>query len=293
MREEFVTNDVALVLQGGGTRGAFTAGVLDVFMENHILFPYVIGTSAGALNGVNYLSQDIGRSKYVSTELMRDKKFISFRNLLTKGSFFDFTYLFFTVPKEKYPFNSGAFHSSSVEFIAVATAVKDGKVAYFKKGETKEFYKALAASSSLPLTARPVDVEGELYLDGGVDAAIPFRKPLEDGFKKIVIVATRAKGFRKGKHRKKSGVLAWFMYRKHKTFRKAMAHTNESYNRDADEMDALEENGTAFVIRPDTAPDVKTMEKDQEKLLILYEQGRKVAERLLPDMLAFVGKKNA
>lgn len=292
MREEFVTNDVALVLQGGGTRGAFTAGVLDVFMENHILFPYVIGTSAGALNGVNYLSQDIGRSKYVSTELMLDKKFISFRNLFTKGSFFDFKYLFFTVPKEKYPFNSGAFHSSSVEFIAVATAVKDGKVAYFKKGETKEFYKALAASSSLPLTARPVDVEGELYLDGGVDAAIPFRKPLEDGFKKLVIVQTRAKGFRKGKHRKKSDVIAWFMYRKYKTFRKAMVHTNESYNRDAEEVEKLEENGTAFVIRPDCAPDVKTMEKDQEKLLILYEQGRNVAERVLPDMFAFLGKKN-
>lgn len=260
-------------------------------MENHILFPYVIGTSAGALNAVNYLSQDIGRSKFVTTELMHDKNFISFRNFLFKGSFFDFKYLFFTVPKEQYPFGSGTFHSSSVEFLCAATAMKDGKTVYFKKGETKEFYKALAASSSLPLTSRPVDVEGELYLDGGVDAAIPFRKPLEDGFKKLVIIETRAKGFRKGKHRKKSDVLAWFMYRKYRTFRQAMVKTNESYNRAADEIDELEEQGTAFVIRPDVAPDVGKMEKDQEKLLILYEQGRIVGERMLPDMLAFVGKK--
>lgn len=292
MKDEFVVNDVALVLQGGGTRGAFTAGVLDVFMENHIVFPYVIGTSAGALNGVNYLSQDIGRSKYVSTELILDKKFFSFRNFFRKGSFFDFKYLFFTVPKEKRPFNSGAYHSSSTEFVVTATAMKDGKVVYFKKSDTKEFFKALAASSSLPLTAKPVDVERELYLDGGVGAAIPFRKPLEEGFQKLVIVETRAKGFRKGKHRKKSGVLAWFMYRKYKAFRAAMAKANDLYNQDAGEIDELEKQGVAFVIRPDEAPNVKKTETDPEKLLALYERGRNIAERLLPDMLAFVQDKH-
>ena len=291
MQEARVIKNVALVLQGGGTRGAFTAGVLDVLMENHIEFSYVIGTSAGALNAVNYVSGDIGRSKFVTTELMSDKKFVSFRNLLFRGTIFDFAYLFHTVPQTKLPFNSARFNSSPVEFVVVASDMKNGEPRYFKKGICKEFYKALAASSSLPLLAKPIDVEGEKFLDGGVEAAIPFRKPLEDGFNHVVVVETRAKGYRK-KNKKSllKRFLAWVMYPKYKDFRKAYHNRPTFYNQDADEIDRLEKEGNAFVIAPATPPEVGLVEKNKDNLLRLYEQGREVMNAQLPSLLKYVGR---
>ena len=257
MREAVISKDIALVLQGGGTRGAFTAGVLDVLMENGLYFPYVIGTSAGALNGVNYISKDLGRSKYVSTELMSDRKFVSFSNLIFRGTIFNFTYLFHTVPKEKLPFNAAEFRTSPIEFVCCATGMADGQAHYFVKRECKEFYKALAATSSLPLVSKPVDVEGEKYLDGGVVAAIPYRKPLDDGFPKIVVIETRERGYRKKKAKKSKQLLAKLLYGKYKSFLASNKRSVEAYNEAADEIERLQEEGVAFVVAPDVAPAVR------------------------------------
>ena len=290
MSESFVSEKAALVLQGGGSRGAFTAGVLDVLMEHQVVFPYVIGTSAGALNAVNYLSGDIGRSRYVTTELMHDPKFVSIRNILFRGTAFNFTYLFHTVPKTKQPFNQGQYNSSPVELVAASVGLEDGQTHYFKKGECKEFYKALASSSSLPIISRPVRVEGKRYLDGGVTCATPFQKPLEDGFTKIVIVQTREKGFRKktptGKGKR---IFAKMLYHRCKKFHEAYYKMNDQYNADMDEMERLFESGDAFIVRPDVKPEVGRIEKDTDKLLALYDQGRKIMERELPAMLKFLG----
>ncbi|MCR5348783.1 MAG: patatin family protein [Bacilli bacterium] len=287
--KEATSQDIALVLQGGGTRGAFTAGVLDVLMENGITFPYVIGTSAGALNGVNYLSGDIGRSKFVTTELISDKKFVSFGNLLFRGSIFNFIYLFHEVPKTRYPFNSAAFNTSPSEFVVATTEMKSGKTAYLEKGVCKEFYKALAATSSLPLLARPVDVEGELYLDGGVGAAIPFRKPIEEGFSKIVVIETRERGFRKKvKSSPFKQFLARCMYGKYKQFLVEYKRRAEQYNLDAAEVERLDDEGVAFVVYPEVPPEVKLVEKDTDRLLRLYEQGHDVMTRQLPRLKAFM-----
>lgn len=289
MKDVFAIDNSALVLQGGGTRGAFTSGVLDVLMEQGIYFPYVIGTSAGALNAVNYLSHDIGRSKIVTTELMSDKRFVSPGNFLRRGTFFDFAYLFHTIPKTKLPFNFAAYNGSPAELIVAATGVDDGEPHYYRKSVCHEFYKAIAASASLPLISKPVDVEGELCLDGGVVAAVPFRKALEDGRDKIVIVETRARGYRKKPTKGTKMLLAKMMYGKHKPFIKAYKSQAEVYNQDEDEIDRLESEGLAFVIRPDNPPQVKHAEKNKEKLLTLYQEGRDVMERELKGMLAFLG----
>ena len=289
MRKTRLPLDSALVLQGGGSRGAFTAGVLDVLMEHGVFFPYVIGTSAGALNAVNYVSGDVGRSKYVTTELMHDPKFVSFGNVIFRGTAFNFTYLFHTVPKVKYPFNTGRYNSSSIDFLCATTDVKEGTATYFKKGQCKEFYKALAASSSLPLISRPVDVEGRKYLDGGVVDATPFRKPLEDGISKIVIVQTRPKGYRKKTVGKGKRILARMLYHHCPKFHAAYRVSAETYNKDMDDMEKLFEEGTAFIIRPDEPPAVGIIEKDKDRLLALYDKGREIMERELSAMLSFLG----
>lgn len=289
MSDLTVSIDAALVLQGGGSRGAFTAGILDVLMEHGLYFPYVIGTSAGALNAVNYISQDIGRSRFVSTELMSDPKFISVRNIFFRGTAFNFTYLFHTIPKTKCPFNVGQYNNSPIEFYAATTSVETGEAVYFKKGECKDFYKALAASSSLPIISRPVNVENHPYLDGGVVDATPFRKPLEEGIAKIVVVQTRPKGYRKKKHAWWKPLCSKMLYRHCPAFQKAYRRSWEVYNQDMDEMERLQEEGRILIVRPDEPPAVGLIERNKDRLYALYDKGREVMEANLPRLYAYLG----
>ena len=289
MSDKILINGIALVLQGGGTRGAFTAGVLDVLMEHGIQFNYVIGTSAGALNAVNYISGDIGRSRKVSTELMLDRKFVGKWNMIVHRGIFNFDYLFHVVPKTKLPFNAQAYESSNVTFVVAATRMEDGFPVYFNRKDFDDFYPAIAASASLPLVSRPVKVGNGYYLDGGVSAAIPFRKPFADGYQKVVIVETRALGYEKPNPSKKKLRLAKFLYRRFPGFLDGYRIEGDIYNKDEELILRLQADGKAFVIRPDVPPQVTRTEKDQKKLNALYETGRQVMERHLEDLLVFCG----
>ena len=274
-----------LVLQGGGMRGAFTAGVLDVFMENHLSFSYVIGTSAGALNGVNFISGDIGRGKYVTCEMVHDKKFLSVKNLLLKGSLFDFKYLLFTLPEKNIlPFNSKVYEENPTEFLVACTGMEDGAAHYFKKGECADFWNAVAASSSLPLLAKPVEVEGHFYLDGGPTASIPFRKAIEDGCERIVVVGTREFGFRKTPLKESHKRLCKRFYHAFPKFIESYDRTVEEYNGEADEMENLQKEGKLFLVQPEFPVTVSQTEKDEKALYALYLEGRRIAEKNLDAM---------
>jgi len=280
---------VGLVLQGGGTRSAFTAGVLDTLMENKISFPYIVGTSAGALDAVNWLSGDIGRSKTIAINLMDDKKFVSLHNLLHYGSLFNFTYLVVDVPKKVVPFNVKAYNESPIHYVVAATGLEDGKDHYFVKGECREMWKAIAASSSLPLiTWKPVMVEGHPYLDGGPTANIPFRRALADGCESLVVVTTRAHGFRKAPAKKKNLRRAHFLYKQYPEFLKAFAKESEVYNADADALDTLEAAGKAFVICPSHPVTIGRTCRDKAQLDALYHEGVDVTKSLLEKLKVFL-----
>ena len=281
----------ALVLQGGGARGAFSSGVLDVFAEQRLEFPYVIGTSAGALCACNNNSGDKGRNRFICTELLTDPKFVSVRNLLFKRTAFNFNYLFFTVPKDIYPFSEEKFFEDKRPFLAACTDMKTGEAIYFdkQKMEPRDFYSALAASASLPLLAKPVSVAGEKCLDGGPAAAVPFHKPFEDGYEKAVVVLTRARGYRKQPLKSLNLRLGKALYRKYPAFLTKFKAGPDVYNADMDELAKLEEEGKVFIIQPDGAPHIAVAEKDKEKLVALYDEGRAVAERLLPGLRKFLG----
>lgn len=263
-------------------RGAFTAGVLDVFMERHLSFSYVIGTSAGGLNGVNFISGDIGRGKYVTCEMVHDKKFLSVKNLLLKGSLFDFKYLLFTLPEKNIlPFNSEAYEKSPTEFLVACTGMSDGKAHYFKKGQCRDFWNAVAASASLPLLAKPVEVDGHLYLDGGPTASIPFRKALEDGCDKVVVVGTREPFYRKKGLKESYKRLCKRFYRAYPRFIESYEHSVEEYNDEANEMENLQKEGKLFLVQPERPVTVSQTEKDKKALLALYLEGRRIAEKNL------------
>lgn len=282
-------NQVALVLQGGGARSAFSAGVLDVFAENGLRFDAVFGTSAGSLCAANFLSGDIGRNKFICTSLMVDKKFLSMKNLLVRKSAFDFTYLFFTVPKTISPFNEERFFNDETPFYAATTNLETGGATYFLKGKERTFYKCLAASSSLPLLAKPVMIDGKPYLDGAPAAPIPFRKAVEDGYGKMVVVLTREKGYRKKKTKRSVYLMAKALYRKYPHFLSSFKKAAEIYNGDMNDLEKLQEAGAAYIVYPDNPPDVKRTEKNKKKLLALYEEGRRVATEKLPAIKEYMG----
>ena len=292
MGGEMQIDKTALVLQGGGTRGAFTSGVLDVFMENGLRFSYVIGTSAGALNGFNYVSGDIGRGKKVCTEILFDPKFCSFRNRIFRGGAFNFTYLFHTLPQTTLPFNSAAYNASTCRFFCVATSLSTGQVTYFQKGVCNEFYKALAASSSLPLISKPVTVLGEKYLDGGVVCPVPYQKPLDDGFEKLVMVMTRPRGYRRRKMSLKLRFAGWLFYHRKREFMKSYRITNSFYDQAYIDAERLENEGKALVIYPPEHIHVGRIEKRAENIEALYQAGRECALARLDEIKAYVEEKH-
>ncbi len=282
--------NAALVLQGGGTRGAYSAGVIDVLMEEGIDFPYVIGTSAGALNGVDFLSKDIGRSKFVSTELVCETQMLSFKNFRKTGNVFNLDYLLYEVPKERYPLNEEQFNNSKTRFVVACTKMKDGQAIYFEKGKTEYFLSAVAASSSLPLVSEIQMVGDTPCLDGGQVAAIPWRKAVEDGNEKLVVVMTRPVDYRK-KHKMKSFQRIWAKnkYRKYPEFLKTYFGYNALYNRDIEDLIELQKQGKAFLIAPPESLGISNMERDHDTLLKIYEDAAKQTRALLPELRKFLG----
>lgn len=287
-----VSNEFALVLQGGGTRGIFVAGVLDALAESGIEFLYVVGTSAGGLAGANYISGDIGRTKFLNIHCMKSAKFASPVNLLLIGTFFNFDYLMNEVPAELSPMNFERFNTNPALFYVATSGLADGKPHYFEKGSCSQFMRAVVASSSLPFISKPVLVEGHYYLDGGPVASIPFRKPLEDGVQKLVIVETRDPTYRKPETKKSTIRRAKQFYKKHREFCQAVIDANATYNKDVEDINKLKEEGRAFVIQPQQPVLIGRAERNEQKLTALYQEGYDLTMSLLPELKKFLGVAN-
>lgn len=278
----------ALVLEGGSLRGLFTAGVLDVFMEKGIRFSYVNGVSAGALNALNYLSDQPGRTLKVDLGYLHDKRFMSFGNLVKKREIFSFEFLFGELSDTLVPFDYTAFADTQQEFEAVATRCKTGKTTYFSNLDCKEIFSAVQASGSIPILSHMIDVEGKKYLDGGISMPIAYQRAMDKGHEKVVAVLTRHKGFRK----RPTGRWMSRAYRRYfeplPKLLEALKEIPDRYNRMQEEIDALEAEGKLFVIRPDQPVTVSRFERDKMKLQALYGDGRRVAEERLKAMCSYL-----
>ena len=268
----------ALVLEGGSLRGVFTAGVLDVFMEQGIEMSYVNGVSAGSMCGMSYVSKQIGRTIKVDLDYVNDKRFLSFRNMVKNRSIFNFDFLFGELCDTLVPFDYDTFWKSQQTFEVAATRCKTGKPEYFEKSSCDDFVSAVKASSSIPILSGMVSVKGKKYLDGGCSMPIAYQRAIDLGYKKIVVVLTREHGFRKSQLDKwtKRGYERYFAPLPE--FMKALKEVPDRYNQMQEEIDRLEEEGKIYVIRPDKHVTVQRTEKDKRKLEALYEDGRRLAE---------------
>ncbi|MBV1818807.1 patatin family protein [Anaerosalibacter bizertensis] len=277
--------NVGLVLEGGGMRGAYTSGVLAAFMDGDIRTPYVIGVSAGASNGANYVSGQRERNKKVFVDHVKDKEYSGLTHWIKKKSYFNMDFLYGELPNEVVPFDYEAFDKSKVVFKACVTHCETGKPVYFEKSDFDSKYYGeviLRASSSLPIISQPVEINGELYYDGGIVDSIPIEKSIEDGNDYNIIILTRNKDYRKGPQ--KLGIISKRFLKKHPKLYEAIKTRHIRYNKVLDKIDKLEDEGKVFVFRPIEEIKVDRLEKDVSKLNDLYEQGYSEAMKQIDDL---------
>lgn len=278
----------ALALEGGSLRCLFTAGVTDLMMEEGLSWDGLFGVSAGALTGVNIVAGQKGRTAAVNLGYVNDPRYMGFRSLIRNRSIFNFDFLFGELSDSLIPLDREAFQNSPCRYTAVATSCLTGEARYFEKSEVSDIYPAVRASASLPLLAPMVSVEGEPCLDGGLSVSIPYQRPLDEGYEKVVVVTTREHGYRKAPESRTMARAYARVYRKYPELVRAILNVPRHYNAEMDEIDRLEAQGKIFVIRPAQPVTVARTERDVEKLQALYDQGQEVCRKALPRLRAYL-----
>lgn len=267
-----------LVLEGGGMRGVFTCGVLDNFMDRGIRFPYSIGVSAGACNGLSYMSRQRGRAKYSNIDLLEKYRYIGFRYLLTKRNIMDFDLLFDTFPNEIIPYDYEGYAQCPERYEMVTTSCETGRACYFEEKQSPErIIDIVRASSSLPFVCPIAYVDGLPMLDGGIADSIPLLRARELGYDNNVVV-TRNRGYRKPH---KAAFVPPLIYRKYPALREAIRNRSRVYNEQLELVERLEDAGELTVIRPQRPIEVDRMERDTSKLLDLYNEGYELASKVI------------
>ncbi len=287
MTNPLIPENAGLVLEGGGLRGTFSAGVIRFIMEQKIEFPYVIGVSAGACNGSNYVSRQIDRNKIVNIDFINHPEYISVKRWLTGGDLFGMDFLFDALPNSLAPFDYKAFLASHQKMVIGATDCHTGKAVFHSQHDLQaDYLPFLRASCSLPLLAKPVFFNGMTLMDGGLSDPIPIQKCISDGIKKQVVVLTRPEHYRKKKS-KLAGLMSW----KFRTFGglvELMKHRHDYYNATLKEIEQLEKDGSAFVFRPSKDQTISRTERDEKKLIAAYEAGYQLVRRRLDEFKEFL-----
>ena len=274
-----IDQNTALVLEGGGMRGVFTCGVLDYLMDEKIQFPYAIGVSAGACNGLSYMSHQRGRGKFSNIDLLAKYKYIGIRPLLKKRGLIDQQLLFYRFPERILPYNYKAYAENPARFEMVTTDCRTGRACYWEeKHNEKRIIEIVKASSSLPYACPMSYVDGYPMLDGGIVDSIPLLRAYEQGYDKCVVVLTRNRGYRKSE---KEVMVPAFIYKEYPRLRVALRNRNKIYNEQLDLVERLEDEGKIVVIRPKKPIVVGRMETSVKKLTDLYEQGYACAKKVI------------
>ena len=267
--------DAGLILEGGGMRGVYTAGVLDAFLDEDLIFSSVYGVSAGSCHACSYLSKQRGRAFQVNVDYLDDPEYMSVKSLLKTGDLFGVDLTYDRIPNVLYPFDHDTFMKYKGKFYSVVTNVETGEAEYKRVRDLRKQMWMIRASASLPLVSRTIGIHNKLYLDGGVSDSIPIRRSIEDGNEKNVIILTRDASYRKEPN--KMYPLMKMRYPGKKAFLEQLKTRHLRYNETLDYIHSLEEIGKVFVIRPTEEVKVGRTEKNREKLTHLYDQGVKDA----------------
>ena len=268
---------IGLVLEGGGMRGLFTAGVLDVLMERGVKFGGVIGVSAGACFGCNYKSGQIGRVIRYNKRFARDPRYCSWRALVTTGDLFGADFCYRELPMELDVFDAAAFEANPMEFHVVVTDCATGKPVYKRLDRADESaFRWIQASASMPLVSRPVAIDGREYLDGGLSDGIPLRYFESLGYERNIVVTTRPHGYRKFQKRRMC-LLKPFL-RRHPAIYRALRTRHVWYNQTLEYIDARVAAGKALLIAPETPLEISRVCHDPDMMQRVYDAGRKAGD---------------
>ena len=278
-----------LVLEGGGMRGIYTAGVLDVFMENGIEFDGLIGVSAGAVHGCSFLSGQHGRSIRYYEKYCTNPRFMSLKSWLKTGDVAEVEFCYHELPDKLDIYDHEAFLKNKTPYFVTCTNVETGEAEYLRVTDMRGQIDFVRASASLPYFSRMVEINGKKYLDGGAADSIPLRAFQNMGYIKNVVVLTRDAGYRK---KAELNFLPGLVYRKYPKFAETLKRRHEVYNETVEFIGEEEKRGSVFVIRPSVALDISRMESDPAKIRQTYDIGRADAEKALEDLKNWMKYKN-
>ena len=272
-----IIRKMGLVLEGGGMRGVFTSGVLDAFMKYDLYFNYVVAVSAGACNGLSYISRQPRRARLSNIDMLVKYNYIGLRHLVTQGCIFDPELLYDRFPNELIPYDYDTYFASPSTFEMVVTNCNTGRAEYLteKDGNRQRLLDICRASSSLPYVSQIINVDGQPYLDGGIVDSIPVGRAIDMGYDRNVLVLTRNRGYR---NTSKDRKIPKFIYKKYPRLRVALSRRIAEYNHQLDMVEEMEDKGLVDVIRPLRPMDVDRIEKDEKKLEALYEEGFQLGE---------------
>lgn len=277
-----------LVLEGGGKRGIYTAGVLDVLLENGIMTDGVIGVSAGAIHGCSYVAGQIGRSIRYNMKYGKDYRFMSLRSWIESGNVVDVDFCYHELPEKLDPFDNEAFKKAKTAFYVVCSNVESGKPEYIRCRDLFKEIDYLRASASLPFASKIVNFGGKKLLDGGVTDSIPLQAFEKLGYDKNIVIETRPAGYRK-----KAAGNSWLtklVYRKYPNFVRAVKVRHEMYNQELDYINEAEKQGRVLVLRPSRLVNIGKMEQDLSVVKQMYDLGRSDAEAKLTEIREFLSK---
>ena len=274
-----IDNKTGLVLEGGGMRGVFTCGVLDYMMDNNLWFPYCVGVSAGACNGLSYMSRQRGRAKFSNIDLLDKYHYIGIKHLWRNHSILDQELLYKDFPEVILPYDFEAYQRNNGRIEMVTTNCITGRACYLEeKRDIKKVVEIARASSSLPFVCPIVYIDGVPMLDGGIVDSIPIMRAFEQGYTKNIVVVTRNKGFRSDEKDRK---VPSFIYKKYPRLRVVLSTRCKLYDDQLDLIDKLEEEKKIVVIRPMKPLEVDRITTDIDKLTAHYEEGYECAKQVL------------
>ena len=276
---------VGLVLEGGAMRGMFTAGVLDVFLDEQIHIDGIVSVSAGALFGVNLPSKQRGRVLRYNKKYLNDKRYMGWHSLFTTGNIVNKEFAFYQLPVELDVFDQEAFARSGIDFYTVLTNVESGEAEYVKIHDAFEQMETLRATSAMPFVSKMVEINGKKYLDGGIADSIPLRFCQQLGYDKIIVILTRPLDYR---NTPTNPLIFNAFYRRYPKLVERLTNRYADYNRTVEDIIRLNEQGKIFVIRPSITLPIRRIEKDVHKIQAMYDLGVSDAQYVMKDLKAYL-----
>ena len=281
---------VGLVLEGGSLRGLYSAGVMDIMMDNNIDVDCIVGTSAGALFGPNYFSNQKGRAIRYNKRFCKDRRNISFLSLLFTGNIVNKKFAYYKITEKLDKFDNETFMKSKKELYATATNMKTGESEYFQIKDVIKDMEKLRATSAIPIMTRPVKINKEYYLDGGISDSIPIKKCMELNCDKIIVILTQPDTYKKKILSNKKIKAINIVFKKYPKLIKRMMNRHNEYNECVEYIRNLEKDKKVFVIRPSENLDIDLIERNPEKLEKVYQIGINDMKKQIDDLKKYLKK---